>query len=253
MRQLTIKNTVLGSGQPKIIVPLTGQEAVTILAEAAAVWSKSACDIMEWRIDYFEDLQQPEKIVEVANQLSDKITQPLIISLRTAEEGGEAALSPQAYFDIYKYVIENATFDVIDIQLQTPEEIRNPLVDVAHAHGLKVIMSYHNFAMTPTPDEMTALIKEMIISKADIAKIAVMPNDQQDVLDLLSVTAAMRDQDAVLLITMAMGDLGKITRVSGEIFGSAATFGVAVNNSAPGQLPMEKLKEILDIYSDLLV
>jgi 3-dehydroquinate dehydratase-1 len=45
---------------------------------------------------------------------------------------------------------------------------------------------------------------------------------------------------------MAMGDLGKVTRVSGEIIDSVFTFGSLDQASAPGQIPVEQLAQILD-------
>ena len=51
----------------------------------------------------------------------------------------------------------------------------------------------------------------------------------------------------VLLITMAMSGIGMISRLSGECFGSAVTFGAARKASAPGQIGVEQLREILQI------
>jgi 3-dehydroquinate dehydratase-1 len=48
------------------------------------------------------------------------------------------------------------------------------------------------------------------------------------------------------LAVMAMGDLGKVTRVSGEIIDSVFTFGSLDQASAPGQIPVEQLAQILD-------
>lgn len=253
MQSLTIKNTILGQGQPKIIIPLTGKEDAEILAEAKAVGQLPSCDMVEWRLDLYDRLNEPQAVCRLANQLAADTGQPLIITLRTAAEGGAADLSAQAYFDIYKYLIENADFDLLDIQLQTPAAIRAALVALAHAKGIKVIMSYHDFTKTPAIKEMARHLQAMAANQADVAKIAVMPHDHQDVLDLLSVTAEMSKQLAIPVITMAMGDLGKITRVSGEIFGSAATFGIAQTPSAPGQLPVTALKQILDMVSALIV
>lgn len=71
---------------------------------------------------------------------------------------------------------------------------------------------------------------------ADIAKIAVMPNSARDVLDLLLATDNMKYKLNCPLITMAMGDLGKVTRISGEVFGSCLTFGTIGDASAQDKL-----------------
>lgn len=49
------------------------------------------------------------------------------------------------------------------------------------------------------------------------------------------------------LITMSMGSLGVVSRVSGATFGSAATFGAAKKASAPGQVSVDELRSILEV------
>jgi len=81
---------------------------------------------------------------------------------------------------------------------------------------------------------------------ADIAKIAVMPNSTTDVLTLLIATAEMFERYADRpLITISMSPRGVITRLTGELFGSAATFGSVDKTSAPGQIPVTELAALL--------
>ena len=76
-------------------------------------------------------------------------------------------------------------------------------------------------------------------------KIAVMPGDPGDVLTLLSVSWEMKSRYARQpLIAISMGALGAVSRISGEIFGSAMTFGTAGQASAPGQISVEELQEV---------
>lgn len=83
---------------------------------------------------------------------------------------------------------------------------------------------------------------------ADIPKMAVMPREREDVLRLMETTLlANRLMVEKPLITMSMGTLGAITRVSGESFGSSVTFGCMERSSAPGQIPVRELKRILEI------
>ena len=49
------------------------------------------------------------------------------------------------------------------------------------------------------------------------------------------------------VITMSMGKQGIVSRISGSLTGSALTFATAGEASAPGQIPVEKMREILDI------
>ena len=89
---------------------------------------------------------------------------------------------------------------------------------------------------------------------ADILKIAVMPKSRTDVLELLSATEEMqRLYTEKPVVTMSMGSLGLISRLSGEFFGSAITFGAGDKASAPGQIPAERLKMILDEIHEHMV
>ena len=83
---------------------------------------------------------------------------------------------------------------------------------------------------------------------ADIPKIAVMPQNKKDVLILLSATREMSEEHADRpIITMSMAGTGVISRLCGEVFGSALTFGAAGKASAPGQMGVEDLKTVLEL------
>ncbi len=92
---------------------------------------------------------------------------------------------------------------------------------------------------------MLERLKRMQEAGADLLKIAVMPGDPGDVLTLLSVSWEMKSRYARQpLIAISMGALGAVSRISGEIFGSAMTFGTAGQASAPGQISVEELQEV---------
>jgi len=83
---------------------------------------------------------------------------------------------------------------------------------------------------------------------ADICKIAVMPRSAADVLTLLDATRIMHEEYADRpLITMSMGGLGVVSRIAGQVFGSAATFGMVGTASAPGQVDASELRALLDV------
>ena len=84
----------------------------------------------------------------------------------------------------------------------------------------------------------------------DLAKYAVMPQCERDVLTLLDATLTMKEHyPDTPVITMSMGPLGAVSRISGELFGSALTFGTAGTASAPGQLPARTLSAFLQQLS----
>ena len=75
-----------------------------------------------------------------------------------------------------------------------------------------------------------------------------MPQNKKDVLTLLAATEEMVNNYADRpIITMSMAGTGVVSRMCGEVFGSALTFGAAGKVSAPGQIDVEELRTVLGI------
>jgi 3-dehydroquinate dehydratase-1 len=113
------------------------------------------------------------------------------------------------------------------------------------ANGIALVLSHHNFECTP---DLQTLLESFARGErlgADVVKLAVMPVDPQDVLTLLGATYQASQTLRVPLISMSMGGLGAITRIAGWQYGSAATFAVGKSSSAPGQLAVEDLREMV--------
>ena len=111
-----------------------------------------------------------------------------------------------------------------------------------------VVLSNHDFEKTPTNEEMLKRLEKMVELGADIPKIAVMPNNNKDVLRLLDVTDTFKTNNPDMpVITMSMSGRGVVSRIAGEIFGSAITFGCARKQSAPGQIEADELERTLHI------
>ena len=65
---------------------------------------------------------------------------------------------------------------------------------------------------------------------------------------LLDATNTMKTKYADRpFITMSMSGTGLISRLSGAVFGSACTFGAGKEASAPGQIPVNQLRSVLEI------
>ncbi len=111
-----------------------------------------------------------------------------------------------------------------------------------------VIGSYHDFERTPSREEILRRLLFMDRMGVDIPKMAVMPQEREDVICLMEATS-LADRLIVEkpIITMAMGRLGEVTRLSGENFGSSVSFGCMEQSSAPGQIPVEHLRYILKV------
>jgi 3-dehydroquinate dehydratase-1 len=121
------------------------------------------------------------------------------------------------------------------------------LRDASRARGVQLILSFHDFKGTPAQDVLERRFAQAQQSGADVAKVAAMPRDMQDVLALLGATLAASRQLTIPVVSMSMAGLGSLTRLCGGAFGSAMSFAVGQGRSAPGQLAIEDLERGLAI------
>lgn len=245
MKTVKIGETIIGEGFPKIIVPLVGKTREELVIEAKNLQAID-CDIVEWRIDFFEEVTDSKATAIFSHDLKKILAKPLLITFRSKREGGELELPDAQYFAIYHEIVENGAADLLDVELFMPEKEVAALLLAAKEKEVKIVMCNHDFFATPEKEEIIQRLRLMQAKGADICKIAVMPNSAQDVLTLLNATDEMSRLYADRpIITMSMGDKGMVSRISGQLFGSAATFGAAKQASAPGQVPVSELRSIL--------
>lgn len=248
MRTVTVRNLVIGEGAPKIIASLMGNDLPTVKAEALA-YRDADFDILEWRVDHFADASSVPAVMDTVRSIRDVLgDKPLLFTFRSAQEGGEQALSVDDYLALNRAAVDSGLVDIIDLELFTGDEPVNAAVAHAHAKNVRVIMSNHDFHKTPAAQEIVQRLRKMQALGADIPKIALMPQSKADVLTLLSATLEMHERYADRpIITMSMAKTGVISRLAGEVFGSAATFGAVKKASAPGQIAVTDLRTVLDI------
>ena len=235
---VTVKNITFQEGETLICVPLIGKTLDEILGNAHGLVDAGA-DIIEWRVDHFAQVREMAQVMAALAEIRGALKAlPLLFTFRSKKEGGETELSDEAYFALNREAARSGLVDVIDIELFNDEAQIRALVDDAHAAGVKVIMS------------IIYRLRRMQDLGADLPKIAVMPQSPQDVLTLLAATLTMKEKYATRpLITMSMGKSGGVSRVTGRLFGSAMTFGTVGQASAPGQIAIAKLREVMDILS----
>ena len=93
MNTVQVKNTVIGEGRPKICVPIVGKTKTDILEEAKKITTLPV-DVVEWRVDWFDDVFVTEKVLETAKELQEILKDiPVLLTFRTSKEGGEKEFS----------------------------------------------------------------------------------------------------------------------------------------------------------------
>ena len=229
MNPVKVRNITIGEGTPKICVPIVGVTKEEILEAGKNICTIGA-DVIEWRVDWYENVFDFDQIED------------------TAKEGGEKAIETDVYVALNERAAKSGQVDLIDVEAFTGETAVKQIIETAHATGVKVVASNHDFHKTPAQEEIVSRLCKMQELGADIPKIAVMPQNKKDVLTLLSATREMSEEHADRpIITMSMAGTGVISRLCGEVFGSALTFGAAGKASAPGQMGVEDLKTVLEL------
>ena len=269
-------------GLPAVAVSLTGPSLAHARAQARSAIGAGA-DVLELRVDLLEEagaLAAPTpldaataaaQVLECLRGLGEAIDttdganagSPVLLTCRTAAEGGRAQLDDAAYGALLRSVLDGLTDwaperrpAAIDVEVQ-----RGCLPQVctqAHALSIDVVASFHDFEATPADEVLEEVLARMACEGADLAKIAVWPTSADDVARLLGVCAratAGTGEGAgpgVPVAAMSMGALGAVSRVA-PAFGSALTFAVVPDEqgqaraSAPGQLPIQDVRRCMEL------
>lgn len=247
-KPITIRSKVLGGPVPLVCIPIVSKTRRELEQKAKEVLEVDP-DVIEWRIDFFEDVCDLEKTVTALKMIRNIIGEtPLIFTFRSDLEGGFKKVKDETRYKIIEQVIGTEEIDVVDIELISGKTNIDRIRTAAIKHNTPLVLSYHNFEETPSVEFMVDKMKDQVLNGADIAKIAVVSKNERDVLNLLLATLKAREtMPDIPLITMAMGKLGVITRIAGGIFGSDLTFGTHGGISAPGQIPVEELRNAMKI------
>lgn len=252
MKSLNIKNLIIGEGTPKICVPIVATSQDELLQQLPQYQNNTNFDLIEWRGDFLPIINNIDYALQLAKILRKEFpTLPILFTFRTKQEGGEQAISFKDYAKLNLALAKSGLVDLIDLELFATEDSTQltNLVSQLHATNVKIIFSNHDFSKTPTEETITSRLAAMESFHADIAKIAVMPQNAQDVVTLLAATVKANTILKIPVVTMSMGKLGAISRICGETFGSSITFGSLTKASAPGQISVDKLRDILSTCS----
>ena len=219
----------------QIVVPIMPQNSADIDQLDPKLYQDA--DIIEWRADFLP----LDQILPSAPQIFEKFQAfKVLFTVRTAKEGGNLDISNKKYSQLLHDILAfNPNW--IDLEYFA----HRPAINVMSDFRDKLVLSYHNFERMP--NDLTGRLIEMDHEKTAYVKAAIMPQRECEVLDLMQITRDMTLEYGPHFITMAMGDLGKISRISGYLTGSCWTFASLENASAPGQISLQDTKRILQI------
>ena len=221
---------------PAVCGAVIGQDIETMRASVAGAIDQGA-DLIELRIDGLHDSAGWEKLLPV------KV--PVILTNRPEREGGGFRGDENKRIEVLLQGIAQGV-SCVDIELSTPEPLRERVVSQAKKSGVAVLMTHHDFSLTPSIEVMIDIARRLAGAGCDLAKIVTFAEGTKDVLRMLDFLAQVQDEVAVPIIAFAMGDAGKITRIAAPMFGSPIVYAAAGEATAPGQLDVVTTKRLLD-------
>ena len=230
----------------KTIVPITAKTKEQALAQAQVIANTADADLAEFRIDLLSFANDTKQVIALGHELKKILgNKPMIATIRTKNEGGQLEISDADYGKTYQAYLKNPFMDWLDVEMFRDQKVVSEIVQKAHQKKVLVVMSNHDFQKTPSQDEIEKRLLKQDQMGADVLKIAVMPKTKQDVFTLMNATLKVSQQTTKPLLTMSMGQLGTISRVATANMGGSYSFGMIGEASAPGQIDVTKLKQIL--------
>ena len=230
----------------QLALPLMRKTEEQIL-EAGRQAAVLPASVVEFRADDYEDAGDSEQLTALLKELKALLPdKALLFTLRTSGEGGKISVTEEKYQDILKTAVRSGSVDLVD-DPGHPAEIgaaAKEILRFCRAEHMPVILSNHDFGGTPGRDELVRRMLLMEEAGADCAKIACMPGSRGEAGRLMAVSALASEKLSIPHIVIAMGELGKRSRIHAETFGSAISFGcLPGEESAPGQVDVLTLAE----------
>jgi len=228
-RQLVIA-TALTDGAP------SGQ------ARQARLAQQQGAGAAELRVDLLADPAQVRAALTAVRAASSL---PLLLTYRSATEGGKGAGHGQGYEDYLASLLQlRPPVAAVDIEMACLAS--KALVAEAKAGGYDVVGSCHDFTATPSAAQIAEKLAQITAAGADITKVAYMPRTAQDVAALRHAAhdfaGAYPHQP---LIAISMGQLGAPSRTD---LVNCLTFATIADGaaSAPGQATIAHVRAWLE-------
>lgn len=209
------------------IVPLFVSDTEAFREDFAAAVA-SSCDWIELRLDRMLQNTGADQVIRLLKAL-DAGSKTLLHTIRTSREGGEAEIEDEDYAALVKQLYELP--GLVDVELSRIPAARPDRLQ-------QTVLSFHDFSGTPEDETLDRIWKQMDQIRPAYEKIAVMPAGRQDVIRVLESCARHRTEAGKIAISM--GEMGMESRISGDDWGSCATFCTLKEASAPGQLSLEE-------------
>lgn len=222
------------------------QEEVIQLAKQM---SKTSTDMVEWRVDFFQEKDSLKKLkeclVELRNQLINK---QLLLTMRVQIEGGHQVWDQEKLRLYLQFLMKHTyLYDGVDIERSTLMRIsimeRDNFISQLKKNHKFLIGSYHCFSGMEEADTILNRCNEIGKLPVDIVKVAYLPKSIKDVERFVDISTRVKLPEETKKVMIAMSDLGRELRIRPEITGSAIAYCSFQQETTLGQISMEEYLE----------
>jgi 3-dehydroquinate dehydratase-1 len=193
-------------------------------------------DYVEVRFDFLKIEQIPDALEIIKKDLNK-----IVCTLRPKTEGGKFSGNEKERIAIIKLIAEYNPF-LLDIEFNTLKK-KSLLVKYLKSTKTKLLVSWHDFKKTPNSTELKKKMNQMskFSSNVKIVSTAKSTDDSTRMLELYSKKGKNN------LISFAMGDFGRISRILCLYLGSPYTYVSLGKAIAPGQFSVDEVKKITNL------
>ena len=202
-------------------------------------------DIIECRFDYLNSFDNLDHYLDILSRYQNRC----IYTIRPENEGGKFSNDPEKRAEIIKkFIGRNPLFVDIEYKLISNNDF---IADLIENEKTRILVSWHDFSHTPASDHLLEQVKNMQIY-SPFVKIVTTARSIDDSIKILSIYQSIDTH--INLIAFAMGETGVISRVLCTLVGRAPFTYASVGEAlAPGQLSIDQMKSIYDLFKNKLV
>ncbi|NIU85219.1 MAG: type I 3-dehydroquinate dehydratase [Candidatus Thorarchaeota archaeon] len=219
--------------KPKICVSINEKNSVNA-SERVRKLEDLKPDFYEIRFDLMEDTRE----IELIRNSTDV---PLIATNRL-KTGGESDSEKKRIGLLSDACVKGYEYVDFDINNRGIVKTLNLFRDL----GAKLILSSHDFNITPCLSELNKIMNKQVVLGADICKIIGTAKNVQDNLIYLNF---LQTNHTTNLVSFGMGGEGTISRILSPVFGGVFTYASAEVGLevADGQPTISELKKIYQL------
>ncbi len=231
---------------------------ISELKKELGILLKLKPDIIELRLDYINKIELLTDVFlkELLSFIERKI--PVILTFKKFSEGGRLDIEIEKRHALINQMI-NLSPTFVDIEIDNDDGFLKNAIQNASSKNVKIIFSYHNFNETP---EYETIIEILTKFKAKFDRLTVNLEKSSSNYLLKLIFYAKRIEDNIIplkickelatknqkVISFCMGELGILSRIFCLKAGSFLTFGSYKEQTAPGQISIITLRNILNFF-----